>query len=187
MAPMLTSAADTSLCRPSPCLHPAADATLYEFQGGAWKERGRGEVRLNLAPGAGRARLVMRQKGSQRLLLNAALYPAMATSKMMGGKGVTFAAANAAAPLGSEEGGSPSKANGGEASKADAADTSSSAPAAGAAAAAAAIKTYALKCKAPDKIDEFVSLVEVYKGRPASGAAEEEGAAAGEAGAADAV
>jgi hypothetical protein len=127
----------------------------------------------------------MRQKGSQRLLLNAALYPAMATSKMMGGKGVTFAAANAAAPPGSEEGGSPSKANGGEASKADAASTSSAAPSAGAAAAAAAIKTYALKCKAPDKIDEFVSLVEVYKGRPASGAAE--GAAADEADAADAV
>jgi hypothetical protein len=120
----------------------------------------------------------MRHKGSQRLLLNAALYPAMATSKMMGGKGVTFAAANAAGPIGSEEGGSPAKANGGEA---EGASNSSAAPSAAAAAAAAAIKTYAIKCKAPDKIDEFVSLVEVYKGRPVSGAAEGEQAAGADA------
>lgn len=59
-----------------------SDATLYEFgPDKAWRERGRGELRVNGAPG-GRTRLLMRQKGNLRLLLNAALYPAMALQPM---------------------------------------------------------------------------------------------------------
>lgn len=46
---------------------------------------------------AGQARLVMRQRGNLRLLLNANLWADMAVNIMDGGVGVTFAVQNAAA------------------------------------------------------------------------------------------
>ncbi|GAQ89751.1 nucleoporin 50 kDabarA [Klebsormidium nitens] len=77
----------------------AADATLYEFAGG-WKERGKGEVRVNVpADGAQRARLVMRARGNLRLLLNAHIYPGLKLSRM-DGRGVSFAVVNHAGEAG---------------------------------------------------------------------------------------
>lgn len=43
----------------------------------AWKERGRGDLHVNLSKGGGAARLVMRAKGHLRLILNAKIFPGM--------------------------------------------------------------------------------------------------------------
>jgi Ran-binding protein 3 len=71
-----------------------ADSALYEYLDGGWKERGKGELKLNVpVSGTERARLVMRAKGNYRLVLNASLYDDMAL-KDMDKKGVTFACLN---------------------------------------------------------------------------------------------
>ena len=64
----------------------AGEGTLYEFTPPqSWKERGKGEMRIN--KGAGRpARFVLRQRGHHRLLMNANLWPDMKVTKMDGGK-----------------------------------------------------------------------------------------------------
>lgn len=73
-----------------------ADSALFEFLDGGWKERGKGEVKLNVLKGeAQRARLVMRAKGNLRLILNASLFPDMKLTKM-DKKGITFACVNIA-------------------------------------------------------------------------------------------
>jgi Ran-binding protein 3 len=75
-----------------------ADGVLFEFlQRDGWKERGKGEVKLNLpvSDKAKKPRLVMRTKGNYRLVLNASLYPDMAL-KDMDKRGVTFKCLNSA-------------------------------------------------------------------------------------------
>ncbi|XP_066306870.1 nuclear pore complex protein NUP50A-like [Miscanthus floridulus] len=71
-----------------------ADSALYEYLDGGWKERGKGELKLNVPVSGGesgeRARLVMRTKGNYRLVLNASLYNDMSL-KDMDKKGVMFA------------------------------------------------------------------------------------------------
>lgn len=76
----------------------ASEGALYEFvaeegKGSTWKERGRGEMRINLGKNGG-ARMVMRAKGNFRLILNAAMWKDMTFSKMEGGKGVSFPCKN---------------------------------------------------------------------------------------------
>ncbi|VAI79567.1 unnamed protein product [Triticum turgidum subsp. durum] len=71
-----------------------ADSAMYEYLDGGWKERGKGELKLNVPVSGGeRSRLVMRAKGNYRLVLNASLYDDMAL-KDMEKKGVTFACVN---------------------------------------------------------------------------------------------
>ncbi|CAL4892983.1 unnamed protein product [Urochloa decumbens] len=71
-----------------------ADSALYEYLNGGWKERGKGELKLNVPVNGGeRARLVMRTKGNYRLVLNASLYDDMSL-KDMDKKGATFACMN---------------------------------------------------------------------------------------------
>ena len=84
--------------------YTASDAVLYEFLSldGKWVERGKGEFRLNFQKPQGsddvpKARMILRQSGSLRLLLNALVYHNMACSLMSGGGGVSFAAHNVAA------------------------------------------------------------------------------------------
>ncbi|PHT30051.1 hypothetical protein CQW23_30356 [Capsicum baccatum] len=73
-----------------------ADSVLFEFLNGGWKERGKGELKLNISStGTGKARLVMRTRGNYRLILNANLYPEMKLTGM-DKKGVTFACVNSA-------------------------------------------------------------------------------------------
>lgn len=74
----------------------AADATLYEYLDGSWKERGRGEIKVNASLSGEKARLVMRTKGNFRLILNASLYPDMTLTDMEK-KGITFSCINSAA------------------------------------------------------------------------------------------
>uniref|UniRef100_A0A453SUD3 RanBD1 domain-containing protein n=1 Tax=Aegilops tauschii subsp. strangulata TaxID=200361 RepID=A0A453SUD3_AEGTS len=71
-----------------------ADSAMYEYLDGGWKERGKGELKLNIPVSGGeRSRLVMRAKGNYRLVLNASLYDDMSL-KDMEKKGVTFACIN---------------------------------------------------------------------------------------------
>ena len=77
-------------------------ATLFAFEAPAtgrpptWRERGKGELRVNTSRDGTRARLVMRSAGNLRLILNANLFAGMCLAVMDGGNGVTFACANAA-------------------------------------------------------------------------------------------
>ncbi|KAF8407020.1 hypothetical protein HHK36_006142 [Tetracentron sinense] len=71
-----------------------ADAALFEYLDGGWKERGKGEAKVNISTmGAERARLVMRARGNYRLILNASLFPDMKLANM-DKRGITFACMN---------------------------------------------------------------------------------------------
>ncbi|KVH98034.1 nuclear pore complex protein NUP50A-like [Cynara cardunculus var. scolymus] len=71
-----------------------ADAALFEFLDGGWKERGKGELKVNvLTTGTKKARLVMRARGNYRLILNASIFPDMKLTNMEK-KGITFACLN---------------------------------------------------------------------------------------------
>ncbi|KAL8226157.1 hypothetical protein R6Q57_018714 [Mikania cordata] len=71
-----------------------ADSVLFEFIDGRWKERGKGELKVNvLTSGTRKARLVMRARGNYRLILNASIFPDMKLTNM-DKKGVTFACLN---------------------------------------------------------------------------------------------
>ncbi|XAR67730.1 hypothetical protein NMG60_11002609 [Bertholletia excelsa] len=73
-----------------------ADSVLFEFSEGGWKERGKGELKVNVSTtGTGKARLIMRTRGNYRLILNASLYPDMKLTNM-DKKGITFACINSA-------------------------------------------------------------------------------------------
>ncbi|KAL9460432.1 hypothetical protein AB3S75_003609 [Citrus x aurantiifolia] len=74
----------------------SADSVLFEFLDGSWKERGKGELKVNVSTNAtGRARLLMRARGNYRLILNASLYSDMKLTNM-DKKGITFACINSA-------------------------------------------------------------------------------------------
>lgn len=74
-----------------------ADSVLFEFIAATWKERGKGELKVNVSTsGTGKARLIMRAKGNYRLILNASLYPDLKLTEM-DKRGVTFTCVNSAA------------------------------------------------------------------------------------------
>ncbi|KAI4324728.1 hypothetical protein MLD38_030186 [Melastoma candidum] len=74
-----------------------ADSVLFEYLDGSWKERGKGEIRVNVSKTEGeKARILMRTRGNFRLVLNASLYPEMKLTSM-DKKGVTFACVNGVA------------------------------------------------------------------------------------------
>ncbi|KAL6954260.1 hypothetical protein U1Q18_044863 [Sarracenia purpurea var. burkii] len=71
-----------------------ADSVLFEFAEGGWKERGKGELKVNVSTAEmGKSRLVMRARGNYRLILNVSLYPDMKLTNMEK-RGVTFACMN---------------------------------------------------------------------------------------------
>eukprot|EP00803_Ostreobium_quekettii_P009994 evm.model.scf_2719.1 EVM.evm.TU.scf_2719.1 scf_2719:886-3085(-) len=73
----------------------AAKGILYQIEGQTWKETCRGELRLNARrDDQGPARLVMRQKATLRVCLNASLYPQMPVSLMERSGGVVFHCVN---------------------------------------------------------------------------------------------
>lgn len=72
----------------------SADSILFEYVDGGWKERGKGEVKVNVSTTeAEKARLLMRARGNYRLILNASLFPDMKLTNMEK-KGITFACVN---------------------------------------------------------------------------------------------
>lgn len=71
-----------------------ADSALYEFIEGGWKERGKGELKINVSkPAKDKARFLMRTRGNYRLILNASLFPDIKLTSM-DKKGVSFACVN---------------------------------------------------------------------------------------------
>nr|GMC50061.1 nuclear pore complex protein NUP50A [Ipomoea batatas]GMC73309.1 nuclear pore complex protein NUP50A [Ipomoea batatas] len=73
-----------------------ADSVLFEYLDGGWKERGKGEIKVNVSTTeVKKARLVMRSRGNYRLILNANLFPEMKLANM-DKKGITFACVNSA-------------------------------------------------------------------------------------------
>lgn len=66
----------------------SSQGVLFEYDSNKqWKERGRGEVKVNVEKKEGTgesARMIMRQKGNLRLLLNAKLWGGMQLTKMEG-------------------------------------------------------------------------------------------------------
>ncbi|KAL3528798.1 hypothetical protein ACH5RR_008120 [Cinchona calisaya] len=71
-----------------------ADSVLFEYLDGSWKERGKGELKVNVpTTGTAKARLIMRTRGNYRLVLNASLYPDMKLTDMEK-KGFSFACVN---------------------------------------------------------------------------------------------
>ncbi|KAK8524955.1 hypothetical protein V6N13_015951 [Hibiscus sabdariffa] len=72
----------------------SADSVLFEFLDGAWKERGKGELKVNVSTARTEgARVLMRARGNYRLILNARLYPDMKLTDM-DKRGITFACMN---------------------------------------------------------------------------------------------
>ncbi|KAK1436843.1 hypothetical protein QVD17_02627 [Tagetes erecta] len=70
------------------------ESLLYEFVDGGWKERGKGELKVNVSTsGTRKARLIMRAKGNYRLILNASIFVDMKLTNMEK-KGITFACLN---------------------------------------------------------------------------------------------
>lgn len=117
---------------------------------------------VNLKRGDGKARLIMRQKGSGRLILNAALWAGMTVGIMEGGRGITFSVANAAV----EEGEAGASGAGKEGSEAEAA------AAAGAAKGAApSLATFAFRTVPRTMQDALIGTINKYKEGVAVGGA----------------
>lgn len=117
---------------------------LYEYVDNSWKERGRGDVRINIDSSKS-ARIVMRSKGNLRLLMNAKLWPEMQCNKMIGTNGVTFAVFNYAAPAQEDEG----KALEDRKDETNQAELS--------------LSTYAIRVKSPEVVDELMGAIDKHK------------------------
>ncbi|OIW03832.1 hypothetical protein TanjilG_30108 [Lupinus angustifolius] len=72
-----------------------AYSILFEYVDGSWKEKGKGDLKVNVTSETEKSRLLMRSKGNYRLILNARLYPEIKLTDMEK-KGVTFACINSA-------------------------------------------------------------------------------------------
>lgn len=69
-------------------------ASLYEFDKGQWKEKGKGILKLNKHKEKETLRLIMRQQGNLKLLLNANVWNGMKITKMEESKGMSFSCVN---------------------------------------------------------------------------------------------
>lgn len=130
---------------------------LFEFDNAtkAWKLRGDGEFRVNLDR-KGQARMVMRQRGNLRLILNAKLFPQMTIAHMVGNnKAATFACMNAVSVA--EAGG---KGEGKEGEKSENSDKGE----------AAVLKTWAVSIKNEEKVNQMIEVVNKHKGAAAAAA-----------------
>ena len=127
---------------------------------GTWKERGKGELRVNVAKEEPcRARLVMRSKGNLRVLLNASLQAFVTCTKMDGQRGASFPAVNCAS-LESEAVAEEGKGSGGG----EAGEKAAAATAEAAAAAAPELSTFAFRiARGAGSIDAFTSAVERHR------------------------
>ncbi|KAI8107758.1 hypothetical protein M9435_002786 [Picochlorum sp. BPE23] len=69
-------------------------ASLYEFHDSQWKEKGKGMIKVNKDKEKKSTRLIMRQQGNLKLLLNANVWHGMKMTKMDESKGMSFTAVN---------------------------------------------------------------------------------------------
>ncbi|BDA51158.1 probable E3 SUMO-protein ligase RanBP2 at C-terminar half [Coccomyxa sp. Obi] len=119
----------------------SGDGVLFEYIDSQWRERGRGEMKVNVGVGD-KARLVMRQRGNLRLLLNANIFPLFKLTPMDGGKGVTFACINAAMTGDAAATKKDDESKEGEAS--------------------VDLSTFAFRVKVPGKLEEFTQAVQAH-------------------------
>lgn len=128
---------------------------LYQFDKEAekpmWRERGMGTLRINVR-GDGKARVIMRQLGNLKLLLNVALFPALKFERTDGLPRVSFYCPHTAETAAKDD-----AERGGQA--ADPADGAG----AGASASSQKMTLYALKMGSMEKIDTFIEHVERLK------------------------
>lgn len=126
----------------------SGDGIVYVFhENKQWRQRGTGNIKVNVNEKTGAARIVMRQKGTLRLLMNASLWEAMTVTKMEGGQGVTMALDNR---IEEDEG------KDGENKKTDevTADQTEEAP---------RLLTYAVRIRPPEQLDDFITAIEEHK------------------------
>ena len=144
----------------------SADGALFEFADGCWKERGRGELRVNVAKEEPRrARLIMRSKGNLRLLLNASLASFVTCTKMDGQRGASFPAINCA----SQSDAADEKKEEGKDEK-DAAAAASASASGTAAEAEPSLSTFAFRvARGGGSIDAFVDVVERFRDSASEG------------------
>lgn len=130
-------------------------AALYQFDKEAarpvWRERGTGSLRINVGPDK-KARIVMRQLGNLKLLLNASLFPAIKLERTEGLPRVSFCCAHSA---------ELSTRDGGEVGEPDTA--AAVAVEEGEQAAGQKMTMYALKMGSIEKVDAFVEHVDRLK------------------------
>ena len=69
-------------------------ASLYEFDKGQWKEKGKGMLKLNKHKVKAAIRLIMRQQGNLKLMLNAHVWDGMKINTMEESKGISFSCIN---------------------------------------------------------------------------------------------
>jgi RanBP1 domain len=140
-------------------------AALYRFEKrsdrSSWRERGIGVLRINVGP-SGRARLVMRQVGNLKLLLNASLFPELKLERTEGLPRVSFCCPNQAGDAGAD-----AEHEGQGTQEKDASDTQPpgvvAALAAGTSRSGGGIGMYALKMGSMEKMDAFVQNVNRLK------------------------
>lgn len=123
----------------------SGNGVLFEWSDAAkqWRERGRGEVRVNINTSSGQGRIVMRQKGNLRVLLNANLWADMVLTLMDGKAGVTFACINHVPTTDTSEESASGQGDG-------------------------KLMTYALRISPSDTLDTFINVVNENKRRSAA-------------------
>lgn len=124
----------------------SSDSTLFEYDSSEqkWRERGKGGFKLNVDK-CGQARLLMRQSGNLRLLLNAKVFAGMSVQLMQNGNGISFGCSNHAATP--------------DIVSPDTQDI----PNKGSDAPSARMSTWCLRFRAKDQVSELVSILEKHK------------------------
>lgn len=137
----------------------SSKAALYHFEKrgekNSWRERGIGMLRVNVGP-SGRARMVMRQLGNLKLLLNAAIFPDLKLERTEGMPRVSFCCANKASEAGTEAG-QEAKPQKGTTSEGATADAPAGAEVSG------GMGMYALKMGSNEKVVAFLEQVNRLK------------------------
>ncbi|PNW72749.1 hypothetical protein CHLRE_15g641000v5 [Chlamydomonas reinhardtii] len=120
----------------------------YDSAAGKWRERGAGELRVNVGADGKTSRMLMRQSGNLRLLLNARIVTNMAVQRMNGANGVSFGCVNTAAPVDPKE----------EPKKEEAGKEGEDAKHGG-----GAVRTWAFRTKGEDKVLALLAALEKAK------------------------
>ncbi|EFJ43412.1 hypothetical protein VOLCADRAFT_106848 [Volvox carteri f. nagariensis] len=140
----------------------AESGKLFEYDAAAskWRQRGSGELRVNVSADGTTSRVVMRQSGNLRLLLNARVTVSMPVQRMQGANGVTFGCVNTAAPP--EPNNQQQQAAAADA-KSDDKDAAAGSSKVAAAAGSSLVKTWAFSTKGEDKMLGLMAALEKAK------------------------
>lgn len=139
----------------------SSKAALYHFEKSreknSWRERGIGILRVNVGP-SGKGRMVMRQLGNLKLLLNAAIFPDLKMERTENMPRVSFCCANQASEVGVDTG-NEAKPQKGATSEGATGDAPASTEVSG------SMGMYALKMGSIEKVGAFLEQVNRLKER----------------------